>query len=79
MRLHEAGEMAGLNDAREWLAHATMSCDDVDAVEHYHLVIAEEDLDGPANGTVRNAVANRLDVDECVRGYSPRQALLSHR
>jgi hypothetical protein len=41
-----------------------MSRDDLNAVEDHDLVVAEENLDGPTNEPVRNAVANRLDVDE---------------
>jgi len=73
---HETSEVTGLDDPSERLANAAMSGDDLNAVEDHDLVIAEEDLDGPANEAVRHAVANRLDVDERVRRNASRQALL---
>jgi hypothetical protein len=79
VRPHEADEVAGLHDARERLANASMSRDDLNAVEDHDLVVAEENLDGPTNEAVRNAVANRLDVDEGIRRDAPGQTLLSHR
>jgi hypothetical protein len=79
VRLHEAGEVAWLNDAREWLANTTMSRYDLDAVEDDDLIVAEQNLDGPVHEAVRHAVANRLDVDEGVRRDAPRQALLANR
>jgi hypothetical protein len=47
-----SGEVAGLDDARERLANASMSRYDLDAVEDHDLVVAEEDLDGPPNEAV---------------------------
>ena len=75
---HEASEVTGLDDPSERLANTAMSRDDLDTVEDHDLVIAEEDLDGPANEAVRHAVANRLDIDERVRRDTPGQALLSN-
>jgi len=42
VRSHEAREVTGLHDARERLANATMSCDDLDTVEDHDLVVAEQ-------------------------------------
>jgi len=49
VRSHEAREVTGIHDARERLANAAMSRDDRDTVEDHNLVVAEQDLDGPAN------------------------------
>jgi hypothetical protein len=70
--------MTGLDDSRERLTNTTMSRDHLNTVEDHDLVIAEEDLDSPANEAVRNAVANRLDIDERVRRDAPRQTLLAY-
>jgi hypothetical protein len=76
--VHQTSEVTRLNDPSERLANAAMSRDNLDAVEDHDLVIAEQDFDGPANEAMRNAVPNRLDIDERVRRDAPGQALLSN-
>ena len=60
-------EVRRVDDARD-AARATRRCvaTTLGAVEDHDLVVADEHLDGRAHEPVRNAVANRVDVDEAV-------------
>jgi hypothetical protein len=68
----------GIHDALMRLRAASVAGDDLVAVEDHDLVVADEHLHGATDESVRDAVANRVDIDEAVGGNDPRFSPLPH-
>ncbi len=71
--------MAWVGDALMWLEVTTMTCNFDASVEDHDLVVCNENLNGAPHETVRNAVANRVDIDEAIGRDTPTDPPLANR
>src|SRR5205823_7513597 len=72
-------EVSSVDDPRVRLRAATVASHLFRPVEYRDLAVADEDLDCPPHERVRNAVPDRVHVDEAVGSDAPRDPSLSDR
>jgi hypothetical protein len=72
-RLHapQTSVVLRIHDAREGLRRSGVDRDALGAVENLHLLVGHGHLDVIAHEAMRDAIPDRIDVDERVEGDAP--------
>ncbi len=67
-----------IDDARVRLEATLMLCDELRAVEDLYVMLEHEHLDAAVHELKRNAVADRVDIDEAVARNTTLHAALAN-